>query len=88
MPSGKNPASVRSSGSHTHLRDLVLREVTTQVQCDLLLETEVHARMTQKEWAKAHGVKHSAVRTRRHRAVQAIRTYEAERKRREQEALD
>jgi hypothetical protein len=72
-----------------HLIDLVYRKVIDENQYDLLLETEVYKRMTEKEWAKAHGVKYTTARSWRHRAEKAIQEYEkSARERREQETLD
>ncbi len=54
------------------------------MQYDLLLETKVYKRMSQKEWAKARGVKHATARSWQYRAEQDIQEHEeAERKRRE-----
>jgi len=45
--------------------------------------------MSQKQWAQARGVRYATARSWHHRAEQAIREYaKAERKRREQDALD
>jgi len=72
-----------------YFRELVLRNVITQAQCDLLLETAVYGRLSEKEWAKARGVKYATVRSWRHRAEKAIRKHEGEkRRRRDQDVLD
>ncbi|MFW6157738.1 MAG: hypothetical protein ACOC8E_00100 [Planctomycetota bacterium] len=47
--------------------------VIDEDQYDLLLETAVHRRMTQKEWAEAHGIAPATARSWRHRAWSAIR---------------
>lgn len=57
-----------------YLEEMVLRQVINETQYDLLLETAVYRRMTEKEWAKARGVKYATVRSWRHRAEKAIRT--------------
>ncbi len=59
-----------------YLLDLVYRKVINQNQYDLLLETEVYKRMTQKEWAEARVVKHTTARSWRHRAEMATQEYE------------
>lgn len=63
-----------------HLLDLLYRNVIDETQYDLLLETEVYKRVTQKEWAKAHGVAHATARSWRHRAEQAISAQEKARR--------
>lgn len=46
----------------------VYQKVINETQYDLLLETAVYRRMTEKEWAKARGVKYATVWSSRHRA--------------------
>ena len=67
----------------SYLLDLVRRGVIDRCQFDLLIETEVYRRMSQKEWAETRHVPHSTARTWRFRAEQAVREYE--KTRREQE---
>ncbi len=59
----------------TCLLDLVYRKVINHRQYDLLLETEVYKRMTQKEWAETRGFAYATVRSWHYRAVTAIRKY-------------
>ena len=51
----------------------VYQKVVNETQYDLLLETAVYRRMTEKEWAKARGVKYAKARSWRHRAEKDIR---------------
>ena len=83
---GMAPADVRESEAfpeekEAYLLDLVYRHVIDETQYDLLVETEVYKRMTQKEWAEARGVPYATVRSWRHRAEKAIREYEKGRRR-------
>ncbi len=68
------------------LLDLVYRKVINERQYDLLLETEVYKRMTEKEWAAARGVAYATARSWHYRAVTAIRKYA--KARREQEEAE
>jgi len=71
------------------LLELVYRQILTRVQYELLLETKVYGRMTQKEWAKSRGVNYETARSWCHRAERAIREYaKAEQERREQDVPD
>lgn len=68
-----------------YLLDLVYRKVINERQYDLILETQVYRRMTQKEWAEACGFTYATVRSWHFRAEAAIRKYEKVRRKREQE---
>lgn len=57
------------------LLDLVYRKVINERQCDLLLETEVYERMTEKVWAKSRGVAYATVRSWHYRAKMAIKKH-------------
>lgn len=57
------------------LLDLVYRKVINEQQYDLLLETEVHKRMTEKAWAESRGVPYATVRSWHHRAKMAIQKH-------------
>jgi len=50
--------------------------VIDQNEYDLLIETDVYGRMTQKEWARARGLAYATVRSWHHRAETAIERYE------------
>ena len=85
---GLSPADIQESEVfpeevEEYLLDLIYRKVINERQCDLLRETLVYKRMTQKEWADARGVPHATVRSWHFRAEEAIRRFE--RARREQE---
>ena len=69
----------------SYLLDLVYRKVISERQYDLLLETDVSKRMTQKEWAEARGFAYATVRSWHFRTKAAIRKYERARREREQE---
>jgi hypothetical protein len=69
-----------------HLLDLAYRKVISEEQYDLLLETQIYRRMSQKEWAVKHGVTYATVRSWHARAEQAIMAYE--KKRREENTGD
>lgn len=75
------PSEVFPEEMEAYLLDLVYRNVITQQQYDLLLETQVYARMSQKEWAKVRRVTYATVRSWRFRAEQTIRRYEESRRR-------
>lgn len=62
-----------------YLLDMVYREIITQIQYELILETQVYKRMNQKEWALKRGIPHSTVRTLMLRAKMAMKRYEEER---------
>ncbi len=68
-----------------YLLDLIYRQVINERQYDLLLETNVYGRMTQKEWADARGFTYATVRSWHFRAEAAIRKYEKARHKHEQE---
>lgn len=68
-----------------YLLDLVYRKIINERQYDLILETQVYRRMTQKEWAEARGFTYATVRSWHFRAETAIRKYEKARRKREQE---
>jgi len=77
---GMVPADVQESAVfpeelEPYLEEMVLRQVINKMQYDLLLETEVYGRMTQKDWAEARGVKHATARNWHFRAKQAIQEY-------------
>ena len=63
-----------------YLLDMVYRKIITEIQYDLILETQVYKKMNQKEWALKRGIPHSTVRTLIFRAKVAMRRYEEERK--------
>ncbi len=65
-----------------YLLDVLYRKVINEQQYDLLLETQVYKRMSQKEWAEARGVAYATVRSWRYRAELAIRQYEKARRER------
>ena len=69
----------------SYLLDLVYRKVINERQYDLLLETDVYKRVTQKEWAEARGFAYATVRSWHFRAKAATRKYEQARREREQE---
>ena len=69
----------------TYLLDLLYRGVINDRQYDLLLETDVYKRMTQKVWAATRGFAYATVRSWHFRAEAAIRKYEQARREREQE---
>jgi len=75
-------AEVHPEDMEGYLLGLLYRKVISNMQYDLLLETEVYNRVSQKEWAEARGVKHSTARSWRHRAERAIQGYEAARPKR------
>ncbi|MFQ5584041.1 MAG: hypothetical protein ACE5GL_06360 [Calditrichia bacterium] len=62
-----------------YLLDLVYRKIINEKQYDLLLETQVYKRMSQKEWAEARCLRYSTIRSWRFRAYKVIRKYEKER---------
>ena len=67
----------------------VYQKVINGTQHDLLLETAVYRRMTEKEWAASRGVAYATARNSGHRAEAAIQEYEkAERERRAQQVLE
>lgn len=78
---GLSPADLVESIVHpeemdVYLLDMVYRKVITETQYDLLLETSVYKRMSQKEWALKRGMPHTTVRTLKHRAEKTIRRFE------------
>jgi len=75
-------AKIHPEDMEVHLLDYVYQKVINEMQYDLLVETEVYRRMTEKEWAKARGVKYATARCWRHRAEAAIREYEKARRER------
>ena len=70
----------------SYLLDLVYRKVINERQYDLLLETDVHKRMTQKVWAATRGFAYATVRSWHFRAKVAIRKYEQARREQKQES--
>ncbi|MFO7957095.1 MAG: hypothetical protein R6X33_08320 [Candidatus Brocadiia bacterium] len=60
-----------------YLLGLLRAGIIDEQQYDLLLETAVYRRMTQKEWAEAHGVAPATARSWRHRAWNSIREFKA-----------
>jgi DNA-directed RNA polymerase specialized sigma24 family protein len=84
--SGKRLAEVQESAAlpgqmEAYLSGLLLHRVIDDQQYSLLLETEAHKRMTQKEWAHMHGIPEGTARSWRHRAKRAIQEYEHSRRR-------
>lgn len=82
---GLSPADLEESIVHpeemeAYLLDMVYRKVITEAQYDLLLDTRVYKRMSQKEWAQKRGIPHTTVRTLKHRAEKAIRRFEEKRR--------
>ena len=69
-------AEVYPEDMESYLLGFVYQKVINETQYDLLLETAVYRRLTEKEWAKARGVKYPTARSWRHRAEQSIREYE------------
>jgi len=62
--SGPGPTSAdRKRGLAPFRLGYVYQKVVNETQYDLLLETAVYRRMTEKEWAKARGVPHATVRS-------------------------
>lgn len=57
------------------LDDLVLLSIVSDIQRDLILETLVHRRMNQREWAESRGISYNTVRSLRSRAESAIRQH-------------
>lgn len=76
VPANVHESEVFPEEMEAYLLSMVLRQVIDENEYDLLVETGVYGRMTQKEWAQARGVPHATVRSWRHRAVQAIREHE------------
>jgi hypothetical protein len=68
-----------------YLLSLVYRKVINERQYDLLLETQVYGRRTQKAWAEDRGFTYATVRSWHFRAEAAIRKYEKARREHEQE---
>jgi|GEM_PF-1574159 len=68
----------------TCLLDLLYRKVINDRQYDLLLETEVYKRMTQKVWAETRGVAYATARSWHYRAVTAIQKYVQARRQQEE----
>jgi DNA-directed RNA polymerase specialized sigma24 family protein len=62
-----------------YLLDLVYRKVIDKKEYEMLLETQAYRRMSQKDWAAAHGVSYATVRSWHHRAEQAIQEHERRR---------
>ena len=88
---GLRPVDVQESEvgtdeMETYLLHLLRAGVIDERQCDLLLETAVHRRMTQKQWAEARGVPEGTARSWRCRAEKAI--YEHERSAKSHESAD
>lgn len=82
---GLSPSDLEESVVHpeemeTYLLDMVYRKVINETQYDLLLETLVYKRMSQKEWAQRKGIPHTTARTLKHRAEKAIRLFEEKRR--------
>lgn len=78
---GMVPADVQESEvfpeeMEAYLLGFLYRQVIDETQYDLLIETEVYKRMSQKEWAKARGVEYATVRSWHCRAEQAVRKNE------------
>lgn len=73
-------AEVHPEDMEVHLLGYVFKKVINETQYDLLLETEVYKRMSQKEWAEARGVPHATARSWRHRAERDIGKYEKARR--------
>lgn len=82
---GLSPSDLEESVVHpeemeTYLLDMVYRMVINETQDDLLLETLVYKRMSQKEWAQRKGIPHTTARTLKHRAEKTIRLFEEKRR--------
>ncbi len=77
-------AEVHPEDMEYHLLGYVFKKVINETQYDLLLETKVYRRMTEKEWAKARDANYTTARSWCHRAEQAIQAYEDARRRTEQ----
>ena len=73
-------AEIYPEDMESYLLGFVYQKVINETQYDLLLETAVYRRMTEKEWAEARGVKYATARSWRHRAETAIREYETARR--------
>jgi len=64
---------------NSYLLEMFYMGVISAMQLDLILETLVLKRMSQKEWAEKKGIPYSTVRTLKHRAEIAIRQFEEKR---------
>ncbi|MFO7900640.1 MAG: hypothetical protein R6V58_16460 [Planctomycetota bacterium] len=72
---GIEPVRAQAGKTGAYLLGFLRAGVIDEQQYDLLLETAVHRRMTQKEWADAHGVAPATARSWRRRAWNAIREF-------------
>lgn len=79
-PSDLEESHVPPEEMETYLLDMVYRKVITEMQYDLLLDTLVYKRMSQKEWALKRGIPHTTARTLKYRAEKAIRLFEEKRR--------
>lgn len=87
--SGLLPVDLRKSEVHpeeieAYLLEMVYREVISKKQYDLFMETVVHKKMTQKEWAKQKGIAIKTAKMLKYRAGIAIRQYEGKRRRQQE----
>jgi len=83
LVSGPSSTSAgRKRGLASFRPGYVYQKVINETQYDLLLETAVYRRMTEKEWAKARGVKYAKARSWGHRAEMAIQEYDDDRTKR------
>jgi len=88
VPADVQESNVFPEAMEAYLLDLLYRKVIDETQYDLLLEMDVYKRMSQKEWAKAHGVDYDTARSWRYRAEKAIQEFaKAHQERGEREAL-
>jgi hypothetical protein len=84
--SGLFPVDLRESEVHpeemeSYLLGMVYRKVINQKQYDLIVDTVVHKRMTQKEWAKQKGMATKTAKMLKYRAGIAMRQHEKKRRR-------
>lgn len=66
-----------------YLLNMVYRDVVTETQYDLIIETLVYKRMNQREWAEKRGLNYHTARNLRTRAEKAIRQFEKERRKKD-----
>jgi len=81
VPADVQESEVFPEQMEAYLLELLYRCVVSETQYDLLMETKVYRRMSQREWAASRGVPPATVRSWRHRAEQAIREHEKARRR-------
>ncbi len=71
----------------SYLLGMVYRDIITEMQYDLIVETLVYRRMNQREWAEKRGVSYNTVRNLRYRAEMAIMEHKRKKKSVEGEAF-